>query len=96
MQNVTTSNTTFPIYDKGKLVAILFGEEVKNTGKLIEVSGPMVDIAKNSLDINLIKVGKTEVYELNSSLQEVVDFWVYENAYTVRDKMLTITIVNKM
>lgn len=75
MQNVTTSNTTFPIYDKGKLVAILFGEEVKNTGKLIEVSGPMVDIAKNSLDINLIKVGKTEVYELNSSLQEVVDFW---------------------
>ena len=28
--------------------------------------------------------------------QEVVDFWVYDNAYTVRDKMMTITIVNKM
>ena len=27
---------------------------------------------------------------------EVVDFWIYENAYTVRDEMLTITIVNKM
>ena len=28
--------------------------------------------------------------------QDVVDFWVYDNAYTVRDKMLTITIVNKL
>jgi hypothetical protein len=28
--------------------------------------------------------------------QEIVDFWIYENAYTVRDEMLTITIVNKM
>lgn len=28
--------------------------------------------------------------------QEVVNFWVYESAYTVRDEMLTITIVNKM
>lgn len=28
--------------------------------------------------------------------QRVVDFGVYENAYTVRDKMLTITVVNKM
>ena len=28
--------------------------------------------------------------------QEIVDFWVYDNAYTVRDEMLTITIVNKM
>lgn len=75
LQNVTTNNTIFPIYDKGKLVAILFGEEVKNVGKMIEVSGPMVDIAKNSLDINLIKVGKTDVYRLDSSLEEVVKFW---------------------
>ena len=75
LQNVTTNNTIFPIYDKGKLVAILFGEEVKNVGKMIEVSGPMVDIAKNSLDINLIKVGKTDVYRLDSPLEEVVKFW---------------------
>jgi hypothetical protein len=27
---------------------------------------------------------------------EAVDFWVYKNAYTVRDSMLTITIVNKL
>ncbi|MBR7128016.1 MAG: hypothetical protein IKD09_05480 [Lentisphaeria bacterium] len=75
LQNVTTNNTIFPIYDKGKLVAILFGEEVKSAGKLIEVSGPMVDIAKNSLDINLVKVGKTDIYKLNSPLQEVIKFW---------------------
>ena len=34
--------------------------------------------------------------ELFAYKQEVVDFWVYENAYTVRDNMLTLTIVNKM
>ena len=28
--------------------------------------------------------------------QEVEDFWVYDNAYTVKDKMMKITIVNKM
>lgn len=28
--------------------------------------------------------------------QDVVDLWVYENAYTVRDEMMTMTIVNKM
>ena len=39
----------------------------------------------------VIKGRKLFVYK-----QEVVDFWVYENAYTVRDEMLTITIVNKM
>ena len=39
----------------------------------------------------VIKGRKLFVYK-----QEVVDFWVYDNAYTVRDKMMTITIVNKM
>lgn len=28
--------------------------------------------------------------------QEIVDFCVYENAYMVRDDIMTITIVNKM
>ena len=31
LQNVTTNNTIFPIYDKGKLVAILFGEDGETT-----------------------------------------------------------------
>ena len=34
--------------------------------------------------------------ELYANKQDVMDFWVYDNVYTVRDKMLTITIVNKM
>lgn len=75
LQNVTTKNTIFPIYDKGELKAILFGEEVARVGKLIEVVGPMVDIAKAKVDINLIKAGKAEVYKLNSDLDKVVDFW---------------------
>ena len=28
--------------------------------------------------------------------KEVIDFWVYDNAYTVEDKMMKITVVNKM
>ena len=28
--------------------------------------------------------------------KEVIDFWFYENTYTVQDKMMTITIVNKL
>ena len=34
--------------------------------------------------------------ELYVNKHDVVDFLVYDNAYTVRDNMLTITIVNKM
>lgn len=42
--------------------------------------------------IGIIIKGK----ELFVYKQDVVDSWVYENAYTVRDSMLTITIVNKL
>ena len=28
--------------------------------------------------------------------QDVEDFWMYDNAYMVKDKMMKITIVNKM
>ena len=28
--------------------------------------------------------------------KDVIDFWAYDNAYTVEDKMTKITIVNKM
>ena len=34
--------------------------------------------------------------ELFVNKQDVEDFWVYDNAYMVKDKMMKITIVNKM
>ena len=34
--------------------------------------------------------------ELFINKQDVEDFWVYDNAYIVKDKMMKITIVNKM
>ena len=34
--------------------------------------------------------------ELFINKKDVEDFWVYDNAYTVKDKMMKITIVNKM
>lgn len=39
----------------------------------------------------VIKGKKLFVYK-----HEVEDFWVHDNAYTVKDKMMKITIVNKM
>ena len=34
--------------------------------------------------------------ELFMYKQDVVDFWVYDNAYSVRDNIMTMTIVNKL
>lgn len=34
--------------------------------------------------------------ELYVYKQDMEDFWVYDNAYIVKDKMMKITIVNKM
>ena len=34
--------------------------------------------------------------ELFVDKADIIDFWVYDNAYMVKDKMLTITVVNKM
>ena len=34
--------------------------------------------------------------ELFINKTDVEDFWVYDNAYIVKDKMMKITIVNKM
>jgi hypothetical protein len=52
----------------------------------------MLQIINDEHRIGIVIKGR----ELFVYKQEVVDFWVYENAYTVRDDMLTITIVNKM
>lgn len=52
----------------------------------------MLQIINDEHRIGIVIKGR----ELFVYKQEVVDFWVYDNAYTVRDKMLAITIVNKM
>ena len=52
----------------------------------------MLQIINDEYRIGVVIKGR----ELFVHKQDVVDFWVYENAYTVCDKMLTITIVNKM
>lgn len=52
----------------------------------------MLQIINDEHRIGVMIKGK----ELFINKKDAVDFWVYDNAYTVRDKMLTITIVNKM
>lgn len=62
----------------------LFGEQQYNCD--------MLQIINDEYRIGIAIKGK----ELFVYKQDVEDFFVYDNAYTVRDKMLTITIVNKM
>lgn len=52
----------------------------------------MLQIINDEHKIGVVIKGR----ELFMYKQDVIDFWIYENAYTVRDRMLTITIVNKM
>lgn len=52
----------------------------------------MLQIINDEHRIGVVIKGR----ELFVYKQDAVDFWVYENAYTVRDKMMTITIVNKL
>ena len=63
---------------------ILFGEQ--------QYDCDMLQIINDEHRIGVVIKGK----ELYINKQNLIDFWVYENAYTIRDKMLTITIVNKM
>ncbi len=52
----------------------------------------MLQIINDERRIGVVIKGR----ELFVHKQDVVDFWVYDNAYTVRDNMMTMTIVNKM
>ena len=71
---------------KGRVIInhALFGEQ--------QYDCDMLQIINDEHRIGVVIKGR----ELFVRKKEVVDFWVYENAYTVRDEMLTITIVNKM
>lgn len=72
---MTACNLEYIILEKEKTFAYLFGEEGRNVGNMIEINGPVIDLAKSDVDVNLVKMGKVELYKLDSSLAEVVDFW---------------------
>lgn len=63
---------------------VLFGEQQYDCDN--------VQIINDEHKIGIIIKGR----ELFIHKQEVVDFWIYNNTYTIRDKMLTMTIVNKL
>lgn len=62
----------------------LFGEQIHDCD--------MLQIINDEYRIGVVIKGR----ELFVYKQDIVDFWVYENAYTVRDNMMTMTIVNKL
>ena len=62
----------------------LFGEQ--------QYDCDMIQIINDEYRVGIIIKGR----ELFVYKQEMVDFWIYDNAYIIRDKTLTITIVNKL
>jgi lipopolysaccharide export system protein LptA len=75
MQNISTRNTTLPLYNKDELQAILFGQEIKRSGRLLLVSGPCIDIVRKNADLQHIRTGGAKIYPLNAPIKEVMNFW---------------------
>ncbi|MBR2723779.1 MAG: hypothetical protein IKB77_05540, partial [Lentisphaeria bacterium] len=75
MQNISTRNTTLPLYNDEELQAILFGREIKRSGRLLLVTGPCIDIVRKNVDLNLVKTGGAEIYPLNAPINDIIKFW---------------------
>ncbi len=75
MQNISTKNTTLPLYNDEELQAILFGREIKRSGRLLLVTGPCIDIVRKNVDLNLVKTGGAKIYALNAPINDILKFW---------------------
>lgn len=75
MQNISTKNTTLPLYNDEELQAILFGKEIRRSGRLMLVTGPCIDIVRKNVDLNLVKTGGAAVYPLNAPIKDILKFW---------------------
>ena len=75
MQNISTKNTTLPLYNGDELQAILFGSEIKRSGRLLLVDSPCIDIVRKNADLKLIKTGGAKIYPLNAPIKDILNFW---------------------
>ena len=75
MQNISTRNTTLPLYNGDELQAVLFGQEIKRNGRLLLVSGPSIDIVRKNADLNNVKTGGAKIYPLNAPIKDIINFW---------------------
>ena len=75
MQNISTRNTTLPLYNGNELQAILFGKDIRRSGELLLVDGPCIDIVRKNADPKFVKTGAAAVYPLNSDIKKIMDFW---------------------
>ncbi len=75
MQNISTKNTTLPLYNDDELQALLFGKELRRDGRLLVVTGPCIDLIRDNVNLRLIKTGGVEIYPLNAPIADVVKFW---------------------
>lgn len=75
MQNISTKNTTLPLYNDNELQAILFGNEIRRSGRLLLVEGPCIDIVRDNVDLKYIQTGGAKVYPINAPIEEILNFW---------------------
>ena len=75
MQNISTKNTTLPLYNDEELQALLFGREIRRSGRLLVVTGPCIDIIRKNVDLNLVKTGGAKIYPLNAPISDILNFW---------------------
>ena len=75
MQNISTKNTTLPLYNDDELQALLFGKEIRRSGRLLLITGPCIDIVRKNVDLNLVKTGGAKVYPLNAPITDILKFW---------------------
>ena len=75
MQNISTKNTTLPLYNDDELQALLFGKEIRRSGRLLRITGPCIDIVRKNVDLNLVKTGGAQVYPLNAPITDILKFW---------------------
>lgn len=90
MQNISTKNTTLPLYNGDELQAILFGREIKRGGRLLLVDGPCIDIVRKNADLQLVKTGGAKIYPIDAPIKDIMNFWrqriLFSDGVVVSDK----------
>lgn len=75
VHNISTTNTTLPLYHGEELQALLFGKEIRRGGRIMLVSSPCIDIIKKNVDLEKIRTGGATIYPLNAPIRDILKFW---------------------
>lgn len=76
LRGLRTRESRIPVYNKERLQLLLYSAECFQKGRLLEMTGPVMDIIRSDADIDTIDTGKnTKIYPLGASFTDIVKFW---------------------